>query len=170
MSWWNLNEDEKVDVDKRKGLIDKEIELYEREKKIDVDRTVSEYRRNKFIEVEQSTVACSTELAENEHNYHHGLEVKGIVLAKLDAEIATKTEALADLKNTKDENAQLRKECAVAKGEVKGFEVANASLKENIALLDGIIKVVAAKLPQVELDKLNLNFNADVVVKGKDKE
>ena len=67
---------------REKELVDQEVELYRKEKKLDVDNEMVVYRTRT---IEQAQKAAE-DTANNEHEYHHKMEELGIDIAKMEAE------------------------------------------------------------------------------------
>lgn len=72
---------------RNKRIIDKEIELYKREKTLEIDRKIEDYRQKREVEMLDLAKRCHEELGKYEHDYHYTKEQKGIKLAELQAKI-----------------------------------------------------------------------------------
>lgn len=88
-----------TNIRKQKELIDREVELYKKEKLLSVDKTIEDYRFKRQSEIQDLAKRCQEELGEYEHTYHYAKEQKGIELAKLEA----KAEALSQVVNARGE-------------------------------------------------------------------
>jgi len=82
-----------TNIRKQKELIDREVELYKKEKLLAIDKTVDDYRFKRQSEMQDLAKRCHEQLGEYEHDFHSTKEAKGIELAKLEA----KNEALAEV-------------------------------------------------------------------------
>lgn len=72
-----------TNIKKEKELIDREIELYKKEKLFAVDKVIEDYRFERQSEIQNLAKRCQEELGEYEHTYHYAKEQKGIEIAKL---------------------------------------------------------------------------------------
>lgn len=88
-----------TNIRKQKELIDREVELYKKEKFLSVDKTIEDYRFTRQSEIQDLAKRCHEELGQYEHDYHWTKEQKGIELAKLEA----KNEALAEVVKAREE-------------------------------------------------------------------
>lgn len=88
-----------TNIRKQKELIDREIELYKKEKFLSVDKTIEDYRFARQSEIQDLAKRCQEELGRYEHDYHWAKEQKGIELAKLEA----KNEALVEVVKARGE-------------------------------------------------------------------
>lgn len=84
---------------KRITLINREAEIYRKEKFLEVDRLVEDYRHKRQKEVQALAQLATEQLGAYEHDFHNAYEKKGIELAKLDAKI----EALQQVVKARDE-------------------------------------------------------------------
>lgn len=75
------------DLEIEKNRIDREIELYRREKMQNVNIEIENHKIKKLKEVANLEVECHKQLAEYEHEFHSTKEIKGIELAKIEAKI-----------------------------------------------------------------------------------
>ncbi len=78
---------------------DQELDLYRKEKMLEIDRQVDEYKIQRQLEMVDMAKRCAEELGEYEHNYHHTKEKKGIEIARLEA----KLEALQETVKAREE-------------------------------------------------------------------
>lgn len=88
-----------TNIRKQKELIDREVELYKKEKFLSIDKTIEDYRFKRQSEIQDIAKRCQEELGKYEHTYHYTKEQKGIELAKLEA----KNEALAEVVKAREE-------------------------------------------------------------------
>jgi hypothetical protein len=88
-----------TNIRKQKELIDREVELYKKEKFLSVDKTIEDYRFKRQSEIQDLAKRYHEELGRYEHDYHWTKEQKGIELAKLEA----KNEALAEVVKAREE-------------------------------------------------------------------
>ena len=70
---------------KEKNLIEKELDLYKKEKMYEIDLMVLNYKRVKEKEMLDLSLECNRQIGENEHKYHSTMEKLGIDIAKLTA-------------------------------------------------------------------------------------
>jgi hypothetical protein len=75
-------------------LINKEIELYKKEKFLEVDKEIEDYRSERQQEILILARTCHEQIGQYEHDYHYTKEQKGIELAKLEAKIESLKEVL----------------------------------------------------------------------------
>ena len=81
------NEIQIKDLEIEKNRIDREIELYRREKMQNVNIEIENHKIKKLKEVANLEVECHKQLAEYEHEFHSTKEIKGIELAKIEAKL-----------------------------------------------------------------------------------
>lgn len=81
------NETQIKDLEIEKNRIDREIELYRREKMQTVNIEIENHKIKKLKEVANLEVECHKQLAEYEHEFHSTKEIKGIELAKIEAKL-----------------------------------------------------------------------------------
>jgi hypothetical protein len=84
---------------KERELLDKELDLYRREKKLAIDAELEKYSSQKREAMVDMAKKCHEQLGEYEHVFHNTKEQKGIELAKLEA----KAETLAETLKVKEE-------------------------------------------------------------------
>jgi len=68
---------------KEKELIDRELAIFREEAKLKIDQQILDYKE-RLIEIAKQ---CHDEMAEFEHDFHSTKELRGIELAKLDAQV-----------------------------------------------------------------------------------
>jgi len=68
---------------KEKELIDRELAIFREEAKLKIDQQILDYKE-RLIEMAKQ---CHDEMGEFEHDYHSTKELRGIELAKLDAQV-----------------------------------------------------------------------------------
>lgn len=79
---------------KEKELIDREVELYKKEKFLEIDKVIEDYRSQRNLEIQDIAKIGLEQLAKHEHEFHHSKELKGIKLAKLESKIEALTEVV----------------------------------------------------------------------------
>lgn len=79
---------------KEKELVDREVQLYKREKFLEIEKAIEEYRAVKNRESENIAQRCAEDMGKYEHEFHHTKEVRGIEIAKLEAKKETLTEVI----------------------------------------------------------------------------
>lgn len=70
-----------------KTLIDREIDLYRREKMQMVNSDIENEKIKRLKEVANLEIQCHTQIADYEHEFHSTKEIKGIELAKIEAKL-----------------------------------------------------------------------------------
>jgi hypothetical protein len=75
------------DLEIEKNLIDREVELYRREKMQNVNIEIDTHKIKRLGEVTDLEIQCHRQLGEYEHEFHSTKEIKGIELAKIEAKI-----------------------------------------------------------------------------------
>jgi chromosome segregation ATPase len=75
------------DLEIEKNRIDREVELYRREKMQTVNIDIENHKIKRLKEVANLEIECHKQLAEYEHEFHSTKERLGIDLAKLEAKI-----------------------------------------------------------------------------------
>ena len=81
------NETQIKDLEIEKNRIDREIELYRREKMQNVNIDIENHKIKRLKEVANLEIECHRQLADYEHEFHSTKEIKGIELAKIEAKI-----------------------------------------------------------------------------------
>jgi hypothetical protein len=94
---------------KRISLINREVELYKKEKFLEVDREIHEYTKKREGVVADMGRKCHEQLAAYEHDFHQAKETKGIEIAKLEAKVETLGETLKAREEVIKANAALLK-------------------------------------------------------------
>jgi len=102
------------DKEDKKSIVDRELELYKREKQLEIDKELADYKKSTYQEVQDLAVNCANDTKNLEHEYHYNQEQLGKDIAKLEA----KKEYLEELVNTdkvayerilKDKDAEIDK-------------------------------------------------------------
>jgi len=166
-----VSDEEVKDLEREKKIIDREVELYRREKQQEVQSEVRYERQNAEAEARDAKLsarekgldgerAALKKTAELETTFLTSKSEKDVELAKLDAEIESKKDLVKKL----DSIPELEKRTAIAEADSAGKDIAIDHLKADITRLDEFVKFIAGLIPKVELDKLNFSFNADVTV------
>jgi hypothetical protein len=75
------------DLEIEKNRIDREIELYRREKMQNVNIDIENHKIKRLKEIANLEVECHKQMAEYEHEFHSTKEERGIELAKIEAKI-----------------------------------------------------------------------------------
>tara|TARA_B110000503_G_scaffold7399_1_gene10011 strand:- start:1643 stop:2014 length:372 start_codon:yes stop_codon:yes gene_type:complete len=70
-----------------KTLIDREIDLYRREKMQMVNSDIENEKIKRLKEVANLEIQCHKQIADYEHEFHSTKEIKGIELAKIEAKL-----------------------------------------------------------------------------------
>ena len=83
----NKNQNELRDLEIEKNRIDREIELYRREKMQNVNIDIENHKIKRLKEIANLEVECHKQMAEYEHEFHSTKEERGIELAKIEAKI-----------------------------------------------------------------------------------
>lgn len=153
---------EPTDEDKLK-LTEKEIE--EGQKRLRKDRDTFEHEKNMFgLEKQYKNKKvewleqAATDKAEFEHEFHSKKEEMNTELRVLDKEVEIKKGLMEDFK--KVEGAKLEIEVNKRQEITSKYEGIIAEKDATIEKLDGIVKVLAAKLPDVNLKNMNINVDA----------
>ena len=81
------NETQIKDLEIEKNRIDREIELYRREKMQNVNIDIENHKIKRLKEVAELENTCHRQLADYEHQFHSTKEERGIELAKVEAKI-----------------------------------------------------------------------------------
>jgi hypothetical protein len=83
----NTKAQELRDLEIEKNIINREIELYRREKFNQVDNDIETHKIKRLKEVTELEIQCHRQLGEYEHEFHSTKEVRGIELARVEAKI-----------------------------------------------------------------------------------
>jgi hypothetical protein len=75
------------DLEIEKNHIDREVELYRREKIQNVNIDIENHKIKRLKEVAELENTCHRQLADYEHEFHSTKEERGIELAKVEAKI-----------------------------------------------------------------------------------
>jgi hypothetical protein len=75
------------DLEIEKNRIDREVELYRREKMQNVNIDIENHKIKRLKEVAELENTCHRQLADYEHEFHSTKEERGIELAKVEAKI-----------------------------------------------------------------------------------
>jgi hypothetical protein len=75
------------DLEIEKNRIDREVELYRREKMQNVNIDIENHKIKRLKEVAELENTCHRQLADYEHQFHSTKEERGIELAKVEAKI-----------------------------------------------------------------------------------
>lgn len=93
------------DLEIERNRIDREVELYRREKMQMVNAEIENEKIKRLKEIANLEIQCHKEMAEYEHEYHSTKEERGIELAKIEAKIEVLNNVeptLVDIINSKD--------------------------------------------------------------------
>lgn len=124
---------------KRISLINREVELYKKEKFLEVDREIHEYIKKREAVVADMGRKCHEQLAAYEHDFHQTKETKGIELAKLEAKVETLGEIIKAREEALNANAALLK-----------------SKEDEISKLNTIIMEMVKKQPNVTIQQVKV--------------
>ena len=138
------------DTAREKNLIDKELDMYRRERMLSVDIEVNSYKNSKVKGMETLALECAKQTADYEHTFHSEEERKGVELAKLDGKIAAKADIIKKAEKYEMVVADMEK----YKGTTEAQAVIIDSLKKMLDRADENMKVVIAKLSKVDVDKI----------------
>ena len=97
------------DLEIEKNRIDREIELYRREKMQNVNIDIENHKIKRLKEIANLEVECHKQMAEYEHEFHSTKEERGIELAKIEARIAVLNNVeptLVDIITNKDKEIE----------------------------------------------------------------
>jgi|694.fasta_scaffold32109_10 hypothetical protein len=83
----NTKAQELRDLEIEKNIINREIELYRREKFNQVDNDIETHKIKRLKEVAELEIQCHRQLGEYEHEFHSTKEIRGIELARVEAKI-----------------------------------------------------------------------------------
>jgi hypothetical protein len=83
----NTKAQELRDLEIEKNTINREIELYRREKFNQVDNDIETHKIKRLKEVAELEIQCHRQLGEYEHEFHSTKEIRGIELARVEAKI-----------------------------------------------------------------------------------
>jgi hypothetical protein len=83
----NTKAQELRDLEIEKNTINREIELYRREKFNQVDNDIETHKIKRLKEVSELEIQCHRQLGEYEHEFHSTKEIRGIELARVEAKI-----------------------------------------------------------------------------------
>lgn len=75
-------------------LTNREVELYKKEKFLEIDKQIEDYRSKRQSEMTDMAKKCHEQLGTYEHDFHQTKETRGIELAKLEAKIEALNEVL----------------------------------------------------------------------------
>lgn len=87
MFWKSKTQTELKDLEIEKNRIDREVELYRREKMQNVNIDIENHKIKRLKEIANLEVECHKQMAEYEHEFHSTKEERGIELAKIEAKI-----------------------------------------------------------------------------------
>jgi hypothetical protein len=105
----NTKAQELRDLEIEKNTINREIELYRREKFNQVDNDIETHKIKRLKEVAELEIQCHRQLGEYEHEFHSTKEVRGIELAKVEAKIESLNSiepTLTDIISNKDKEIE----------------------------------------------------------------
>ena len=136
---------------REKAFIDRELELYRKERLLAIDREIEDYRSTSNQNVQDIARRCKEELAQYEHEFHSTKERRGIELALLQG----KYDALV--------------ECVKAREEVVAAD--NNLLKskdEEIARLNAIVASLIENLPKTVIQSKKIITRLTVIIRNCD--
>jgi len=130
---------------------EKELELFERGERLRIKESLFEERENMLATIKKTLKDMNIQIAENEHEYHEGMEQKNTELAKLTVAIDAKRSLLNELKDQKDEEISLLKS--------SNFAIIS-NYKEMIELLKTQVEVLTAKLTELKITDAHIHVDA----------
>lgn len=92
---------------RQKQLFKEEVELYKKQKYLEIDQEAEAYMRAKRKELHDLAVKCAVQIGEYEHTFHSKKESLGIELSKLEAQIKSKEMILQAIEETINANKKL---------------------------------------------------------------
>lgn len=169
-----LSDEEVKDLKREKGIFDREMELYRRERnqafdtdmatrRLDAQRDSFQARKGEEAILLDEKCSNLEQIGEMKRDFYKQKCEKEVEIAKLDTEILAKK----DLIKKADSIPELESRAFLAEAESKGKDIAIEHLKEDVKRLDETMKFIAGLLPKLEFDKLGLNFTADLNVTQK---
>lgn len=97
------------DLEIERNRIDREVELYRREKMQMVNAEIENEKIKRLKEIANLEIQCHQEMAEYEHEYHSTKEERGIELAKIEAKLEAMNSiepTLVDIIENKDKEIE----------------------------------------------------------------
>lgn len=141
----------------KKELVDHEIELYRRERILDLDRNLNTRKEENWEELNNLRVHSIKENKQLEHDFHQGKEQKNVELAKLDAQIENKKsifQKIGEFESTKALMSEWK-----AKSEANDKII--LSKDREISNLNEMVKVIVGKLSKLDIGTLGINVTAN---------
>jgi chromosome segregation ATPase len=126
---------------KEKELVDQEVELYRKERKLAVDTETLQYRED----IVNHAKKAAQDMAKNEHEYHSKMEGLGIDIAKLE----TKKELLVERKELWNEQKELMLGSLDSYKEL--LEAKDDEIERLAELLDKMIENIP-EFPEINVD------------------
>ena len=77
----------KINVDSEKRKILEELDLYRKEKRLQIDQELLDYRVDKQKQMHELAIGCTEDTRKYEHTFHSTMEEKRVELAKLESTI-----------------------------------------------------------------------------------
>lgn len=111
-----INKEQDKEQDKK--LIDKGLELYRREKILEINAEITEMIVAKKSEVQELALQCANQVKEYEHEFHSKREDLRVELAKLDSEIELKKELQEKENKALNREIDLLREALLGKNEI----------------------------------------------------
>jgi len=84
-------------IEAGKKLVDREIELYRKELEVQVNERILQLEATEKLGWANANVKVLEDWKKFEHDFHQGMEVRKVELAKLDAEITCKKQMIEEL-------------------------------------------------------------------------
>ena len=109
MVWKSKTQTELKDLEIEKNRIDRELELYRREKMQNVNIDIENHKIKRLKEIANLEVECHKQMAEYEHEFHSTKEERGIELAKIEAKLEAMNNiepTLVDIIENKDKEIE----------------------------------------------------------------
>lgn len=143
---------------KEERLAQKEADLLIRGKQVAEREAMVERTEQSFTDLHVLRRKNIDAARESDREYAEGMLKGGIELAKLEAEIEAKKSLVAELSQLQE----LKTRVISAEALVVAKDTVIACLTSELETSRDFSKFLAGLLPKVELDKLNLNLNADI--------
>lgn len=122
---------------KKWELVDREADLYKKEKFLEIDKQIEDYRAKRQTEMTNMALMCHEQLGTYEHDFHQTKETRGIELAKLEAKI----EALREVIKAREET-------------INADQHLHTARKAEIDRLNAIILQLINKQPNVTVQQM----------------
>lgn len=145
-------------TNKQKRLADKEVDIYKREQQVRFDEEMVERAEKSFEELHVTRLKNINAVAASNEEFRTGIIEKGVEIAKVEAKLENRQELFAKL----DSIPELESRVTRAEALVEAKNLIIEHLEAEVSTAQDFSKFLAGLLPKMELDKLNLNLNADI--------